>query len=301
MENQSYGKRLWSIWAPLLIKYVIASIVASVCLFLFSGMYMMSQSQSGDIMQLMGQTEEMTRLMLEAADRLMDYAVPMEGAAALVTIPVMLFLMYRDKKKFSKELMIQRKAPLWKYPAIAVISAAMCLGLNNLIILSNISSYSENYEETAEIFYQPSFGIQIICLGILMPVCEELTYRGLMYRRMRKDIKFVQSAVFSSLIFALTHGNLVQIMYGFAMGMMLAYVYEKYGSVLAPVFAHVTANVVSVIGTQFQWFDWIFKDIMHVGAVTVLCAAAASVIYVIMQRMESAFPETGMKMRDENL
>ncbi len=290
MENQSYGRRMWSIWSPLVIKYAIVTVVTSVVLFFFTGAGMMQQGKSGDITKLMEEPDHMAELMQAASERLMNYAVPLEGVAALVTIPVMLFFMNRDKKKLKKELMIKGRASFWKYPAIVVISSAMCLALNNLILLSKLSSYSESYDETIQMLYQPSFAVQLICLGVLMPVCEELTFRGLMYRRMRKDMSFLHAALYSSLIFAVTHGNLVQMLYGFSMGMMLGLVYEKYGSVLAPVCAHVTANVVSVIGTQYQWFDWIFGDVIRVGAVTVLCAAAASTIYIMMQRMDSKFP-----------
>lgn len=300
MENQSYGRRIWNIWGPLVIKYGIATVVASAGMFFFYGAYLMGKGQAGEIAGLMQQTEEMNRLMAEAAERLMDYAVPLEGVTAVITIPVMLFLMHRDQKKIARELMIKNKVSFWKYPAVAVISAALCLALNNLIILADLTSYSESYGETMEMLYQPGFGVQILCLGVLMPVCEELTYRGLMYRRLRKDVRFIPAAVYSSVIFGITHGNLVQILYGFAMGMMLSYVYEKYGSVLAPIVAHVTANVVSVAGTQFQWFDWIFKDVVHAGLVTAACAAAASTMYVLMQRMESAFPEARDLAKNEH-
>ena len=69
--------------------------------------------------------------------------------------------------------------------------------------------------------------------------------------------------------------------------MMLAYVYEKYGSVKAPILAHITANILSVVGTQFQWFDWLFKDPMRVGISTVLCAFITSSIYVMIQRLNT--------------
>lgn len=290
-QNQSYGKRMWSIWGPLVIKYGIACIVSMMGMFIFTGVYIMEQGQTGDVISLMEQTSDMTKLTMEAAERLLDYAVPLEGITAAVTIPVMLFLMYRDKRKGDEKRDDFQKVSFWKYPAIVVIFAALCLALNNFIMLINLSSYSDAYEETVEILYKPSFAIQIICLGILMPVCEELTYRGLTYRRLRKQTKFLHAAIYSSVIFGITHGNLVQMLYAFAMGMLLSYVYEKYGSVTAPILGHVTANIISVVGTQFQWFDWIFKDVMHVGAVTVICAAVAATIYVWMQRMESAFPE----------
>lgn len=292
-QNQSYGKRMLGIWSPLLIKYGIACVVMMLGMFMFTGVYIMEQGRSGDIMNFMEQTGDTSKVMLEAADRLLDYAVPLEGAAAAVTIPVMFFLMHRDKKKekMAGGIPELKKVKFWKYPVIMIISAALCLALNNFILLLNLSSYSEGYEETMEMLYQPSLGMQLLCLGILMPVCEELTYRGLMYRRLRRQVKFVHAAAYSSLIFAVTHGNLVQGLYGFAMGMLLAYIYEKYGSVAAPALGHVTANCISVIGTQFQWFDWIFKDIVHVGIVTVVCAAAAATVYLFLQRMESAFPE----------
>lgn len=290
-QNQSYGKRMWSIWGPLVIKYGIACIVSMMGMFIFTGVYIMEQGQTGDVMSLMERTGDMAKVTMEAAERLLDYAVPLEGITAAVTIPVMLFLMYRDKRKGYAKKDDFHKVSFWKYPAIVVIFGALCLALNNFILLVNLSSYSDTYEETVEILYKPSFAVQIICLGILMPVCEELTYRGLTYRRLRKQTKFLHAAIYSSVIFGITHGNLVQMLYAFAMGMLLSYVYEKYGSVTAPILGHVTANIISVVGTQFQWFDWIFKDVMHVGAVTVICAAVAATIYVWMQKMESAFPE----------
>ena len=113
MENQSYGRRMWSIWSPLVIKYAIATVVTSVVLFFFTGAGMMQQGKSGEITKLMEEPDHMAELMQAASECLMDYAVPLEGAAALVTIPVMLFFMNRDKKKLKKELMMKGRAPLW--------------------------------------------------------------------------------------------------------------------------------------------------------------------------------------------
>ena len=120
-----------------------------------------------------------------------------------------------------------------------------------------------------------------------MPTCEELVYRGLVYKRLRYTSPFWAAAMYSSLVFAFTHGNLVPGLYGFIMGMMFCYVYEKYGSVKAPILAHITANILSVVGTQFQWFDWLFEDPMRVGISTVLCAFVASSIYVMIQRLNT--------------
>ena len=98
---------------------------------------------------------------------------------------------------------------------------------------------------------------------------------------------FLSAALYSAVIFSLLHGNMVQMIYALFLGVIYAYMYEKYGSVKAPILAHITANILSVVGTQFQWFDWLFEDPMRVGISTVLCAFIASSIYVMIQRLNT--------------
>ena len=86
--------------------------------------------------------------------------------------------------------------------------------------------------------------------------------------------------------------NLVQMLYGFLLGLMLAYVYEKYGSLKAPVAAHMAMNLLSVLATRYGLYNWMLKDI------TVVCAMIASTMFVLIQRIEEK-PE--LKTENENL
>ena len=69
--------------------------------------------------------------------------------------------------------------------------------------------------------------MQLLCLGVLVPISEELVFRGMMFKRLREQSGFMHAAIFSSVVFALLHGNMVQMLYAFATGMMLSYVYEN--------------------------------------------------------------------------
>ncbi len=294
--NQSYGKRMWAIWGPFVIKLGISMFVYFVGAAALMARYIVIEGAKSGLdafEELMADQQKYEQMVTTVTGWMLDFAVPIEGIAAFLTIPVMLFFMYRDRSREKQRgvALVQKKAPVWKYPAVVLISAAMCLALNNLMLLGNLSSYSDSYEETMEAFYQLPFAVQILCLGILMPACEELVFRGLMYRRLRSQAFFLHAALYTAVVFGLTHGNLVQCVYGFAMGMLFAYVYEKYGSVMAPVTAHVTANLLALAGTNYNWFSWMLEDVARIGVVTVICAAAASTIYVLMQRMESVFPE----------
>ncbi len=291
-QKQSYGNRMWNIWGPLIMKSGISLMIYFAGVAVMTAGYITSEKLvPEELSAIINDPQKYENMVYEITERLINFAVPIEGIAALLTIPFFLFLMRRDRKKekLKEVVLIRSKAPLWKYPLIVVIGAAMSLALNNLMLLANLSSYSETYEETMEIMYQPSFGLQILCLGIFVPICEEVTFRGLIYRRMRREMRFRGAALYSGLIFAITHGNLVQGIYAYAMAMMLCYVYDRYGSVWAPILAHIAANMVSLFGVQYHWFDWMFADVMRVGLVTACCACAASTVYVVMQRMESTF------------
>ena len=69
------------------------------------------------------------------------YSTPINGVRALIVIPVMAFLFHKDRtKEKARGFHPNKKAPIWKYFAVIVIAAAMCLGLNNLITIGNFSA-----------------------------------------------------------------------------------------------------------------------------------------------------------------
>lgn len=298
--QESYGKRTMRLWAPVLIKWGIAfaamMAAAMVCSFVY-----ISVDYDG-AMKAMENQDQMAKLYNAILEELLKWETVVEGAAALITIPVMLILFHRDRvKERLAGIVPNKKAPLWKYGAGLIMALAMCWGLNNLITISGISNLSGTYEETMEILYTPPLAVQLICLGILIPVCEELVFRGLLFKRLRERAGYMQAALYSSAVFGFLHVNMVQMLYGFILGMMLAYLYEKYGSVKAPVAAHIVMNLFSVMATNFNLLDWLMKDIMRIGIVTVICASVAATMFVFIQRIEEK-PDTPNKPEEsENL
>ena len=172
------------------------------------------------------------------------------------------------------------------YIPMLVMAGMLNIVLNNLIMIGGLSNYSREYVETSEAFYSASLGMQILCLGLLVPIAEELVFRGLMYRRMREDTGIVVSVFYSALVFGLFHGNLVQRIYGMAMGLMLAYVCEKYGSVKAPIAAHIMVNMVSILVTYFDIYNRMLSDILIAGPVAVACAVIVSCMFLLVQRID---------------
>ncbi len=131
------------------------------------------------------------------------------------------------------------------------VGAAAAIGFNGLISLSGIAQYSPAYRELEEIVYSGNLFVRIVASGICAALVEELLFRGLLHKRLRNFMKPLPCMVISSALFGLIHGNLVQFVYAFLVGMVLSYVYEKFKTVWAPVIVHGAANVTAVLLTEF--------------------------------------------------
>lgn len=282
-------RRFWHLWGPLIIKlgitYLVSiafTLVLFVLYFKSKGIVTMEAVQA--YMSSQSAAQSIYMAMLNESTK---YLVLVDGIATAVTIPIMFFMFHRDRVKEKAMGVVQpEKAKAWKYFAVIGIAVALCVGLNCLIIMSGLSPRDEAYQETMTVMYSAPMLVQVICLGILAPVCEELVFRGLMFKRLRAQTGFLLAAIYSTTIFAVIHGNMVQIIYAFVMGMVFAYVYEKYGSVKAPILAHIGANMVSLVCTELDSFGWMLEDPIRIKVVTIVCAAIASSMYVFIQRID---------------
>ena len=296
MYPDSPGKQFWHIWGPLIIKMGIGFIISSIAAAIFGVYYLcrhygINAEVLADARQMQIISERFMRDSMELAQtislKFYDYTTLVDGVASLITIPVMWFMFHRDRVRERRVGFVpNKKAPLWKYVAVIIMGIALCVAMNNLILIGNFSSISEEYEALMEAIYSAPVPIQVLSLGILVPICEELVFRGLIFKRIRMRTTYFQAAFHSALVFGIMHMNLIQMFYGFFLGIVFAYAYEKYGSVKAPIAAHVAANLVSVLGTNYNWFTWMMEDPMRIVVITVICAAAAATMFVFMQRIE---------------
>ena len=294
------GKRFWNIWGPILIKWGIGFGVGVAAMAALMMAYMKTHYQTQAALEaLMSDQSKLMAFYEKMMNKYIDYTTWVEGLTALVTIPVMAILYHGDRKREKKAGFVpDKKAPAWKYPAVIIMALAMSLGLNNLIIIGNLSSMDASYKQTMDAMYSAPLLIQIICLAVLVPICEEYVFRGLFFRRMEKGSSFVYAMIYSAAVFGLLHVNLVQMIYGFVLGLMLAYVYEKYGSLKAPAAAHMSMNLLSILATKYGLYNWMIKDHIRIGVITVICAAVASTMFVLIQRIEE---KPDKKVGKENL
>lgn len=144
--------------------------------------------------------------------------------------------------------------------AVLVMLGAACIGVGfgNILTMSPLAEMSQGFAEANEHFYGSTLLIEIIGSAILTPILEELLYRGVIYERLRFFMgKRWHGILLSSLIFAMVHLNLVQFIYAFGMGIVLACCMEVTGHVYGAILGHMTANLIAVLRTECGLLSWL--------------------------------------------
>ncbi len=158
-----------------------------------------------------------------------------------------------------------------------ILACSSALGLNIYLQLTGITRYSEEYSQTVLRQYGIEFGLGIALYGILSPVVEEIIFRGLVYNRMKRYFPMKLSIAVSALLFGIYHQNVVQGIYGFIMGLLLAWSYEYFDSFTAPLLIHVAANCIIYGLSYYRVID----RIASVSVCMVLLLIAGACIYVL--------------------
>ena len=88
---------------------------------------------------------------------------------------------------------------------------------------------------------------QILGMGIAVPVTEELIFRGLVYRKLERYVSVKKAVLLGAAIFAVYHGNLLQILFAFPMGIILNLLYHRFEDLRVPVLFHAVSNLMAVL------------------------------------------------------
>jgi membrane protease YdiL (CAAX protease family) len=136
------------------------------------------------------------------------------------------------------------------YPAVA-------LGVGVLInvILQEITGRSVTTPEQVPSHLGPFGVVATILYGIVIaPIHEELFFRGILFRSIRDRQGFAAAAWGSGLAFGLVHyipapfvDSLLLMSVMVFTGFALAFLYERRGNIVAPIFAHATFNTIGLL------------------------------------------------------
>lgn len=83
--------------------------------------------------------------------------------------------------------------------------------------------------------------------AVFGPVAEEIFFRGFVYSALKKKIGVFWSIFSTAAVFAVLHAHLVGLVPIFVLGVLLAYLFEKTGSLVAPIAVHIAHNLAMLV------------------------------------------------------
>jgi len=149
------------------------------------------------------------------------------------------------------EIGLRPTHPAWY--RLAVAGGVLCVPLVSLVNLgfqSLLGGPIENPQLQAlapEGFSWTSLVAMLLLVGVFVPFVEEIVFRGLIFGWLRKHMGFVGAAVLSALLFSGLHGILALIPALAVMGLVLAAVNERSGSLWPCIILHGVFNSLMII------------------------------------------------------
>ncbi|MBQ5951332.1 MAG: CPBP family intramembrane metalloprotease [Lachnospiraceae bacterium] len=285
MKQESGFYKFWRIVYPILIYFIIQFLVVFGFITIT---FALTTANAGEHPSLM-------KVMQEAMNEVIRQQFLMTVISAAVGLPIFGALYAADVKKRRSEgrLDTVKAVPAVKYVLPVILGLAACILGNNLITFSGLFQIDEAFEEVAQVLYQGNLIVEFLCIGVLVPIVEELLFRGLVYRRMRDHVRPLIAGILSALLFGIVHGNLVQGVYAFLLGALMAYVFERFQSILAPILIHVAANLFSVAASELPAFEPLMTEgTAAFWIVTAVCAAAViGTMYLVEKTVDGGTPQ----------
>ncbi|MBO4579811.1 MAG: CPBP family intramembrane metalloprotease [Clostridiales bacterium] len=104
----------------------------------------------------------------------------------------------------------------------------------------------------------------LLANALLVPVMEEVVFRGYLFSRLSKAMPEIAAALITSAIFGICHGGIVWAAWAFVFGMIICVFRMKTGSIIPGIIFHIIMNTFATLTSYIPVFDSMTKTVMIV-------------------------------------
>lgn len=258
MKEFSLPRRIWRAIYPALLYLLIANGISVIIMFVYAVVYITSADSILNV----------DMAVQASATFLLENALTISLAGYIATLAVFIPVWLKTRVRY----------PRWNggkfsVPA-ALCSAGTAIGINMLlsiiITVSGVTELFDSYDGVIDLVTGGSLTLQIIAVGLVAPLAEELCFRGVTLSRMSGAKLWVAITV-QAVLFGIFHLNILQGVYAALLGVFLGFLTVRFRSVIYAVIAHMAFNLYTVL----------------LGAVTSEAALAAAGIAIIFVTIAS--------------
>ena len=214
-------------------------------------------------------------------------AMILNSLAAIILIFTWFGIIYTSKSGEKKEpigMAALFSTKLKDYVFIGWLGISLGICLSVAVSIFGISEQDEAFKQVNELIESQPFWLKIASVGIIIPIQEELMYRGLIYKNIEQRYDHIKAAVISSTVFAVMHMNLSQGIYAFLMGFVLAFIYQKTKNIYACITFHCSANIFAVFVSTNTVNEFLMENVLLIPAVLLCMIVSAYVIILYLHK-----------------
>lgn len=158
-----------------------------------------------------------------------------------------IWLIIKLRKRKVDEVLNVRKIGAPSYPLLALLGVSSSCVLSLIMALIPFpEKWMESYAEKSDAIMQNSF-LMFLATVIFAPVTEEIIFRGLAYKQLKHGMPRWAAIIVISAVFGVMHGTVIWAFYTTLFGALLAWVYDRYDSILACITMHMAFNLFGVL------------------------------------------------------
>lgn len=246
--KKSYGQGMMSGLMYFIFSTVLSSYFIFGLMFLFGAV--MGYQSGGNISPDM--YGNLFGIMSELADMSKPYVYIMSLAAYISAAGITLLMYYkRDMSDFAGFF----KRPVASSGGHVLMWSVLILGVSQVSsIICYWIAYGLGIDKAAELNGVFSLGqgdlftniTMVLYIAVAAPILEEIIFRGLLLKPLTQ-VSAGFGIIASAVAFGLIHGNIVQALNGFALGIILAAAAVRTGSLKMPIIMHVCVNSIALL------------------------------------------------------
>lgn len=140
----------------------------------------------------------------------------------------------------------------------------------------------------------------ILANCLLVPVIEEVVFRGYIFSRLEKAMPSVVAAIISSLAFGIVHGGVLWAIWAFVLGMLICVVRIKSGSIIPGMIFHIIMNTFAMVVSYYPVLSGMTETVMYILTAVGGILVAVYVAGILMDKSDLEKSKTDVRISSVN-
>lgn len=161
--------------------------------------------------------------------------------AGIIAVLIYIFMLRGKEESFKERCSFKKIEGAVTRNTIFLALSLGCFSTSLIYLTQNIFKDYTNVSRTFAASLTSFVGI--ITLIVFVPIVEEILFRALIFKELKANVGLTAGLIIQALLFALAHGNILQGIYTFILGILAGLVYYWTKSIYSNITLHLTFNL----------------------------------------------------------